>query len=502
MKTINYLSIILLGMFLCQCEKRKSSLEIPEIKTDKTVIITGFIKNRNLYPNTKEIQLNIPDLTAEAYKMIVPIEEDSTFHFRFDLNQPQDAKIETFLEFIYLCPGDSLHVELDFANLMTAKFSGGKAAEINEDFYQYFNQTAYRNNQTGGIFNIGTDMEMNGSTQKIIHQLDSLKQYYSDRRDTFLSKEQVCDEVVFLTKAMMDLDYYGQLIHIAFIRNSLQVKNNFDVQKLREDVYNKAVPYYSKGLYSTHHFQFINSYAALAVLNGQVSIEILQGRDSSYVEWFQWVDKISVNDTIKDFLTAYSASAALSAKDFDFFEKIYPEIKMEYLNGRIMDEYQETLDRMYNAKMISETAQGTSADFTTQRIGVNENLLADIINQNEGKVQVIDVWTTWCPACIKEFEGYKELSEYFKNQDVTFIFLCAGGNKDKMIQHLSQNGLGGLPNRFCTEEENLFLHKTFKINYIPYGILVNRKGQIVDYGRYVRPSGLLKEKINTLLEND
>jgi hypothetical protein len=36
----------------------------------------------------------------------------------------------------------------------------------------------------------------------------------------------------------------------------------------------------------------------------------------------------------------------------------------------------------------------------------------------------------------------------------------------------------------------------------PYGILVNRKGVIVDYGTHVRPAEMLSEKINLLLVQD
>jgi len=36
----------------------------------------------------------------------------------------------------------------------------------------------------------------------------------------------------------------------------------------------------------------------------------------------------------------------------------------------------------------------------------------------------------------------------------------------------------------------------------PYGILVNRKGVIVDYGSHVRPANMLREKIDLLLEQD
>jgi hypothetical protein len=55
---------------------------------------------------------------------------------------------------------------------------------------------------------------------------------------------------------------------------------------------------------------------------------------------------------------------------------------------------------------------------------------------------------------------------------------------------------------FASDEEYHLFAKTFPPLAIPKGILVNRKGIIVDHGTHVRPSELLREKINLLLKQD
>ena len=70
------------------------------------------------------------------------------------------------------------------------------------------------------------------------------------------------------------------------------------------------------------------------------------------------------------------------------------------------------------------------------------------------------------------------------------------------MQMYRERGIDDKTVHFATSNEYVFWDVTFSPMSIPYGILVNRKGVIVDYGWHVRPVNMLREKIDLLLEQD
>ncbi|MDR0836172.1 MAG: TlpA family protein disulfide reductase [Tannerella sp.] len=489
MRALYVLFAIIFVSLLLQCTDKNDNEHVDADESPNMVHITGYIHNRDVYPNTKTLAIIMPNVAGETSKIVTPVEKDGTFHFQFELNRPQDVKMETYLDFLYLRPNDHLHIELDFKQLMVAKLSRDEeAVKINEDFYKYFNQTFYR----GSDYGVGTDCEMNCSLEEIIKKLDKQRVLNHERRSAFLEKTNVRKEVVFLTEAMIELDYYNVLIS-TMSRRDYYDKEIIYPETLMDEVNKKAIGYFSAGLYSDAHFKFIaRAYTYLGY-----RIKPLQD-----MEFAAWARETACNDTIRNFMLATYASSMLIEKNLKGFEEVYSQIDMDYLLDRLMNEYQLAWDKMSNPEAISSSITGKKPkDFMSGDLATNGNLLAKAISPNIGKVQVIDIWTTWCSPCIKGFPKYKKLADEYAGQDVSFSFICAGGDEEKSHELLKVYGLGGFSNHFCTEAEYYLLAQTFSPIGFPYGILVNKKGVIVDYGFHVNPS-MLREKIDLLLKQD
>ena len=166
MKDINIKSVILFScLLLLQCNyvTDKDSLSMFKSTSSGFTKITGHIQNRNVYPKTKDIMINVSHVSGEdrVTQIKSPIKDDGTFYFEIDLARPQDVTMEPYLDFLYLAPGDSLHIEIDFENLTDVRLSGGFSAEINHDFYTYFDATGYRTSHYN--FGVSTDCEINCS---------------------------------------------------------------------------------------------------------------------------------------------------------------------------------------------------------------------------------------------------------------------------------------------------------------------------------------------------
>jgi thiol-disulfide isomerase/thioredoxin len=482
-RTFTFLQVLLAAFLFLQCDSAENNVE----DNPNMVNITGNILNRNAYPNEKELRLLIPCIAGEDQIIKAPIEDDGTFHFRFELNQPQNMSIVTYVEFLYLMPGDKLHITLDFRDLLRVRFSGGKAAEINTDFQKYFYSTGYRS----GVFHVGTDCMMNCSSAEIRSMLDKEKQLFYEKRLDFMQTTNVRDEVEFLTKAMIDLDYYNELVGVVRMRANKGLPYS-SPETLMEEIERKVLPYFSKGLYSDAHFRFMGS--------GYLSLEYLIHPPTLSKQFSDWFSKVACNDTIRNFALAIQASAALQTKNLGSFEQLYSQIDMDYMLGRLMKEYEYTMRKMNNAEVISDGIKGKPKDMTHSILG-KENLLSKTIARGEGKVMVINIWATWCGPCIDEMKAFKELADEYAGQDVTYSFICAGGDEKTSLEMLQKAGLGSFSNHFCTTEEYRSLWQTFSQMGFPFGILVNKKGVIVDYGFHVRPERL-REKIDLLLKQD
>lgn len=126
-----------------------------------------------------------------------------------------------------------------------------------------------------------------------------------------------------------------------------------------------------------------------------------------------------------------------------------------------------------------------------------QQLIDSILKINTGKIIYIDCWATWCGPCKAEMPNSKKLMTELKNESVAFVYLCLKSQEKIWKENLSQLEIGGQHYLLNTEQSNT-LYKAFDIQGIPFYILLNKNGQIVEKGSHLRPD-VTKEKIEVLL---
>ena len=473
----------------CKDETGNTDTAFERRRAEGVTVITGKIHNRDVFPHVKYMNLAVPHVSGG--KRVVQLEsfinKDGTFYFELDLAQPQEVVLTTFVDFLYLIPGDSIHVEFDFKDLsFKVKLSGGHSVAINRDFYNYFDKVVCYD------YHISTKDRNELTWAEVRKKLDKHRQYNLEKRLLFLQKYKVCDEVVFLSKAMIELNYYIGLAGNALTWKDLYGKEVMDMQVLMNELHDVAVKYFSSGLYSNAHFRFISIYKYTAQTVKP------QGSDKSFAEWAKEVAK---TDTIRNFMLATKAGAALLSKNLAEFEELYAHVDHQYLSDRLMNDYSKVRTNMINPEKISSSILDNPNDFFNN-ISLDKNIIAKTIAPYKEQVHVINIWTEWCPPCHDVLMQFKPLVDEFAGKDVCFSFLCVGGDQEKALKFFRQTGLDEASNHFGTAEDAQFLFKAFSPFVIPYGIIVNRKGVMVDYGSHLQPGVLLREKINLLLEQD
>jgi len=494
-KYLFLVGVVVSSLFLIQCKNVTETYDQTVFSGFTTV--TGYIHNRDFYPNTKDINMIIPSISGEnrVSQIETPINDDGTFYFMFYLSRSQEVIIEPYLKFLYLVPGDSLHIEIDFKNLADIRLSGGKSAEINRDFLKYFTATGYRTTHFS-YMGVGTDCVMNCSWAEVKEKLDKERNGYRNRRQAFLRNTRVSKEVEFLTEAMIELDYYKALVGTIGNRDALFMET-MDKESLMNELNEVATKYFNSDLYSNSHFKFISSaYTPVARDFKQLS------NDINFVDWAKETAK---TETIKDFMLTVQAGKALLQKDLDGFEQISSHLNHEYLRDRLMQEYKITQTRMLNPEDISATILGGApSDFANNISFGNENILARMIVPNYGKVQVVSITMGWCGDVEMERLArlMKEYGDDGKDVHVSYINFTAEGYREGVLERYRLNGVHDSLVHFPTKDEAIFLDKTLHLLRFPHTILVNKKGVIVDNGPFVLPSFKLQEKIDLLLEQD
>ena len=490
----NSIFIVLTVLLFSQCDKLtnkgnlKHDISFNEA-AGKRVQITGTIHHREIYLNTEDVSISIPYVSwnGATRRITVPISDKGTFHFDFELTQPQDIHMKPYLDFLYVNPGDSLHIELDFKDLANVKLSGKPTITINHQLYKYFDNTFYRKSDYG--------IEIDSSSlEETIGKLNKKRQNNHAKRNLFLRQNKVREEVKTLTESMIELDYYVALVSVMQTHDHLN-KNSIDPELLMEELNEQVTKYFRSGLYFDSHFDFIVS-AYLPILQRNNNFEAGEST-------IDWIKRTIPNDTIKNFAFATIASSALTRKELDFFMELSAQINQEYLSERLMQEYLPVWYSMNNPGWMSAIILEKNIDSPVSSFFEgNTNPLAKLTKKNSGRVQVIDIWTTWCGPCISSLDEYKKLMTQYEDKEVDFIFICTDSspeNYDKIIQSKNMNKKHFY---LCSQKESRFLTKTIKSLSFPFGVIVNKEGVVVDYGLHVRPELGLAAKIDHLLKYD
>ena len=498
--------LVLSSLFLLQCNDavEKDKLSIVKRASSEFTTITGYIHNRDIYPNTKDMIVNVSHVSGEnrVTQIKSPINDDGTFYFEIDLARPQDVTMQPHLDFLYLIPGDSLHVEIDFKNLQDVRLSGGRSVEINHDFSKYFNATGYRTTLSS-YAGVGTNGEAYNSWAQIREQLDEERSHYRSKRQSFLEETQVCDEVAFLTEAMIELDYYESLIG-TMGRREAWGRVTMDKESIMNELNEVAGKYFHSDFYSNAHFKFMASaYIPGAMLATRPEIGTYVGlAKESEAHFLTWAKEVTKTEVIKDFMLTVMAGTSLVHRDLDNFEKYSTHISNAYLIDRLMQEYRTTRTKMQNPEDISAYILGNPRDFLNSISFGDNNLLKNKIASNGEKVHVINIGAAWCPPCKPVIEQLAALMKEYADKDVCFSFICVSGNNEATRAMYRERGIDDKTVYFSTDDDWLFLQSKFAPISFPYGVLMNKKGVIVDYGSHVRPGEMLLKKIDLLLEQD
>lgn len=108
----------------------------------------------------------------------------------------------------------------------------------------------------------------------------------------------------------------------------------------------------------------------------------------------------------------------------------------------------------------------------------SETTFEKVMEDNKGKIVVIDVWASWCSDCIKGFPSYKELQAQFP--DVVYLYISVDKKWENWIVGAEKYSLHG--QHFWVESGmKSEFGKAIDLDWIPRYMVIDQKGQIALY---------------------
>jgi thiol-disulfide isomerase/thioredoxin len=94
-------------------------------------------------------------------------------------------------------------------------------------------------------------------------------------------------------------------------------------------------------------------------------------------------------------------------------------------------------------------------------------------------VVFVDFWGTWCGACLSDIPTVNQLKAKFKDQPVTFLYLCSRCPETAFEKALRTREIKGVHYKL-TEEDQAALDASLSLTYYPRYLLVDKQGKIVN----------------------
>ena len=249
-------------------------------------------------------------------------------------------------------------------------------------------------------------------------------------------------------------------------------------------------------------------------LSSNICYWLLRGLDKEEVLRFvndypalvDFLKKSTKNELLRQMLISHFYNQLLEANDVakfeEYFDNFNENVTYPLLKLSIRDRY--VLKKAYqeNPKTLSDAILKADQPRDGQAIVLKENeglkLLRSIIAKEEGKVVYITIGATWCPGVMHETPFQKRMAADYQRKPLRIVNFYMDNGADDM-----ESALLGIETFHLTDAQRSGLDPILHLGRgIPFYILIDKEGVIVDFGEHLRPSvPETKEKIDEHLED-
>ena len=459
------------------------NIEGDEAYYSKPAVITGNIANRDVYPQTDRISVTVPFYDRVDTKHTSAIFEDR-FAFSVMPYSARTISMEPFLEHMMICPGDSVHIELDFAELGAVSFSGRGAdnnMKLNDFHLHYYLNTDWPSHGKGTTDPSGDMVRKYKDAKSLAEALKKQLSHHLTRYDAFIAEKNPSRELAIICRKAIESDYFSRLIQGLLYYSNENGEDVSEYFKVKD-----AAHLFDDECVNSNLFELSSNIGFWLMMHE--GMEEYERMMNDYPSLVKFMHKATGNKMLRQMLTTHFYNQLLEANDVESFEEHFNDfnktVTFPLLKLNVRDRYALKKSYHQNPKLLSDAILNADKSREGQMVKVNEGLalLRSIIAKSEGEVVYVNIGATWCPGAMQQIPHLQELAADYQDKPLRIVnfYLDQGtdgiNSLDIETYHLTDGQRSGL---------DPILHLGAGI---PFYILIDKEGVIVDFGEHLRPS--------------
>ena len=452
------LSFILINI---NCRSTRNSTE-----NKKKTILTGAIKNYN--EDRFLFTYDTYALLKSTGKKSFEIDSMGNFNVELDISSPVTGVLNfgrVMIKgsgnnreiFLYLEPGDSLHIEADM-DVITDGDMVKKTLVLSGE--------AKANN----VFMNRVDQVFDSYPQKRQNNSEFIK--VLQPREYLKTVDSIKDEKLRYVKAYADSINISPKLREIF---ELESKNLAVVRKFNYPSTHKSFNAGKEAILPADYYDFVDKVKILTDLDEKglpylrythfvITNKYELAKEKGYTENYLTFIDTELQGRAKYIYMAYSLGSDFNADVFYQFGKKSPYRDI----AKIVKDKYGYLENILPGKPAPAIV------FTDTK---NESVAsADFF---KGKLVYIDIWATWCKPCIKEYPDFVKLEEEYHNKNILFVSVSFDAKKPDWEEYVTKHKLEDT--QFWVDLKNKKIYDDgFNITSIPRFILLDEEGKIIN----------------------
>ena len=198
--------------------------------------------------------------------------------------------------------------------------------------------------------------------------------------------------------------------------------------------------------------------------------------------------KLLPHEIIEYYTATYIQSKAKQTKFEKEFIALFNQFKTDYPNSKYIEYINPSIEKIVDFHDKIKVEFNEEYKFVDNYENISS--LKDCLIPFKGKKMYVDIWSTSCGPCKKEFEFNEKLKETLKNKGVEMLYISLDGDRTKsrwkdMVKYYSLKG------NHIRANEKLIADLREKLGGfgIPRYLIINKQGDIVNSDA-PRPSNL------------
>lgn len=195
---------------------------------------------------------------------------------------------------------------------------------------------------------------------------------------------------------------------------------------------------------------------ATAMLNGK-KIEIVGNKDLSYLNYSVFNDSTAGSEGVTANKYIKNNDEVYRINDLDINENVL-----------ILEKDKRPFSKIESPQIGFRAPAFTETDLITKEMVSLEKY--------RGKYVYLDIWTTWCGACIEEMPNVKEVYDKADRSKIEFIGIVGKDTREKIDKIINKIGINW--KLVEANSENLIFNK-YKVMSLPTTLLIDPNGIVI-----------------------